>query len=244
MFCPECGNKLSENQKFCDECGTKIPIKQRSNPVVQDISPAALPANQSTSFHIYLDKYIRETTAFSSANSLVDGAQPLRLKWIVISVICTLLGVILGIGIMFLTFLVSILLSRLVVNVLLIVRLRKVYTTWGRTADFDELVVFLEDHLCRFNFTAWKRGNPIGALGMKIDDVYVIECLFNNKTYHRICFDLNKPGKYRIETTRATVKERLKDGGDRNPNVLYKSDYIVRPILEAATKYYFRYMAK
>lgn len=242
MFCPECGNQLSDNQKFCDECGTKIPMKPKSKPVVQDSPPIALPSDQSTAFYAYLDKYIRETTVFSSTLSLIEGAQPLRFKWIAISMVCVLAGLISGIGGLILAFLISIIISRLIIIALSIRRFRKTYTTWGRTADIDELVVFLENHLHRFGFTAWKRGNPTGALGIRIGDEYAIECLFNNKTYHHICFDINKPGKYRIEAVRATVKERLKDGGDRNHNVLYKSDYIVRPILEAATKYYFRYV--
>lgn len=206
MFCPECGNQLSENQKFCDECGTKIPIKQKSKPVVQDIPSIAPPPNQSAAFYAYLDKYIRETTAFSSTLSLIEGAQPLRFKWIAISLVCVFAGVISGIGGIIFAFMISVILSRLIVIALSIRRFRKTYTTWGRIAEIDELVVFLENHLHRFGFTAWKRGNPIGALGMRIDDEYVIECLFNNKTYHHICFDTNKPGKYRIEAVRSTVK--------------------------------------
>ena len=260
MFCPECGNQLSENQKFCDECGTKIPIKQPKNGNVQweqrmhqEYEPCSASTEgygnktipQSGDVYAYMDKYIRETTAFSSAVSLIDGAQPLRNMWIILLILCFFIGSRAGLAGLAVTFLILFATSGMALSILLLIRHRKTYTTWGRSVNIDDLTSFLEKYLYCMNFTAWKRGNPYRIPGLTVKDQYVIACQFNNKTYHHICFDMTKPGNYRIETVRTTAKEGLKDVvANHYYHLLYKNDYIVRPILEAATKYYFRYMAE
>lgn len=236
MYCPECGQLLSENQKFCSECGTQIPLKK---PETNHRKPEK---SAASNFSAYIDKYISKETTFTSASSLINGARPLRFKWITTAASSLLGCITIGLGGIIIGFLVSIIAFRIILPILLIKRGSKKYQTFGKTIDIDDLAFFLERNLDSTYFTAWQRGTP-SAFGLKNTGLLIVECLFNNKTYHRIIFDQDELSFYKIETSGVTAKERLKDGGDRNPNTLYKSDWIVRPILEAATKYYFRYVA-
>lgn len=239
MYCPECGTAINEGQKFCPECGT--PIQKR-----KQIQNAQVPFTQpdvDNRFISYLDKYIRNATTFTSAASLIEGARPLRFKWTIIGTVCALGLLFANVSGLILAFLLSLIAFRIILPLVSIKRNRKTYLTNGHTVDLDQLSVFLEDNLSHLPFTAWQRGYAAGPFGSSIGDWLVVVCLFQNKTYHRILFDKKKTGVYRIETVTATGKERLKDGGDHNPSLLYKSDCITRPILEAATKYYFRYVA-
>ena len=239
MFCPRCGNEVSENQKFCSECGNPIPVRKHT-----PAQPAQRNSNKAdhSSLSKYIDKYISKANTFTSASSLIHGAKPMRFTWMIIGILCLLGFFVLGpTGVIF-GLLVSFVVIRLTLLILMITRSSKKYTTMGCQVNsdvLDDLAVFLENNLDSTYFTAWQRGKPV-TLGILTADLLVIECLFNNKTYHRIVFDPDSSGTYKIETSRATAKERLKDGGDRNPRRLYQSDYVVRPILEAATKYYFR----
>ena len=239
MFCPRCGNEILENQKFCSECGNPIPVRQHTpaQPVRQNSSNT-----NDSCISEYIDNYISKATTFTSASSLINGAQPLRFTWMIIAVLCILSLFVIGPAGVIVGLLVSFIVIRLTLLILMIARSSKKYSTMGCQINsdvLDDLAIFLENNLDPTFFTAWQRGNPV-TLGILTADLLVIECLFNNKTYHRIVFDPYSSGTYKIETSRATVKERLKDGGDRNPRRLYRSDYVVRPILEAATKYYFQ----
>lgn len=262
MFCPECGNQLAEGQKYCDECGTKIPVRKVASvqqqqhykehheqasqpPPAQDMYYLhTVNANtQDDAFYGYLNKYIQQTTTFTSVVSLLNGARPLRLMWIIFGAMCLILALFSSIGVVLVACLAFIPISQIVLSLLVAARGRKSYTTWGRYADIDDLACFLEEQLYSLNFTAWERGNPT-VLGMTCHGLLVIKCIFNGKTYHQIVFDEAKPGSYRIESSKTTAKERLKHAGDINYSLLFKADYVTRPILEAATKYYFRYLAQ
>lgn len=241
MYCPTCGAELSETQKYCSECGTQIPLQKDTQ--AKNVQQHANQKNYPN-FSVYLDKYIRKATTFTSVASLINGAQPTKFKWLIISMLCLLGYMSLGIGGIIVGLLISFIIIRLTLLILLIVRCCKEYTSLGQVINvetLDNLAIFLENNLDSTHFTAWQRGKPV-TFGVLTADLLVIECKFNNKTYHRIVFDPEAKGTYKIEASRATAKERLKDGGDTNPSSLYKSDYIVRPILEAATKYYFRYV--
>ena len=249
MYCPECGQRLMKNQKFCSECGTKIPYINPSAVAQQSIQNSAEAVVSNTvkqglpDFSTYVDRYVSEVSTFTSANSLIHGAKPLRIKWITFAAL-TVLGYFISGPLSFiLAFLVTILAFRIILPLVLIKRCSRKYDTQGHTVDLDDLALFLEKNLDVNYFSAWERGTP-SVMGMKKSGFLLVRCLFNQKTYHRVLFDQDDMSFYKIETSGVTAKERLKDGGDRNPNLMYKSDYVVRPILEAAMKYYFTYVAK
>lgn len=239
MICPECGTELAESQKFCSECGARMPIR-RTEPKKNVVIPNPAASQSSEDFVSYLNDHIRKYTTFTSVEAFIVGAKPLRFKWISILVI-TGLGLVIGSvpGLIF-GFLVSILAFRVVVLLLLAKRTQRKYPNGRQSIDVDDLAIFLEDNLTQFGFTSWQRGNP-ALFGIRNTDQLIIECLFREKTYHHIVFDIRNMRTYRIETVRATAKERLKDGGDRNPNSLYRGDCIARPILEASIQFYLRY---
>ena len=249
MYCPECGHPLTENQKFCSECGTKIlqaitstaPQLSSKNPTETNVLDEAIQGLPD--FSAYVDRYVSEVSTFTSVASLIQGAKPLRIKWITF-VVLTILGFFVSGPLSFiLAFLVTILAFRIILPLVLVKRCSRKYDTQGHAVNLDDLAFFLEKNLDANYFTAWERGTP-SVLGMKKSGFLLVRCLFNQKTYHRVLFDQDDMSFYKIETSGVTCKERLKDGGDRNPNVMYKSDYVVRPILEAAMKYYFTYVAK
>lgn len=239
MYCPECGTELAENQKFCSECGARIPIRH-SEPKTDGVISKSVSSQNSDEFVAYVNDQIRKYTTFTSIESLIEGAKPLRFKWISILAISGL-GLLIGsIPGLVIGCLGSFLVFRVILLLLLAKRTQRKYPNGRRSIDIDDLAIFLEDNLSQFGFTSWQRGNP-ALFGIRDTDQLIIECLFRQKTYHHIVFDIRDMRNYRIETVRATAKERLKDGGDRNPNLLYKADCIARPILEASIQFYLRF---
>lgn len=249
MYCPECGQLLEENQKFCSECGTKIPYAS-TNPTAQQSfhnpTETSVPndiVQGLPDFSAYVDRYVSEVSTFTSATSLIQGAKPLRIKWLAFIALTILGFFVSGPYSFILAFLVTIIAFRIIWPIVLIKRGSKKYDVQGHTVDLDDLARFLEKNLDANYFTAWERGTP-SFLGMKKSGLLLVRCLFNKKTYHRVLFDQDDMSYYKIEVCGVSNKELFKDGGDRNPNLMYKSDYVVRPILEAAMKYYFTYVAK
>ena len=47
MFCPKCGNKLSDNAKFCDKCGNPVGSVP-NNPSVDHQTPAQTPVSEQS----------------------------------------------------------------------------------------------------------------------------------------------------------------------------------------------------
>lgn len=255
MYCPECGTKLDDNHKFCPECGTQIvyqpelsfedEIKQllQMDEYETDYQNDSQEDASRNDFRAYLDQYIRDTTVFTSTMSYLRGVKPLRYKWPIIgfiSLLCLIFFKLAGIVIALLLCVFGLV---VILPIISTVRNRKTYSTNGHSVDIDHLSFFLEENLSEFSFATWKRGNPKTVFG-KVEDWLVIISLFQNKTYHRIFFDVTKPGIYRIETVGETTKERLKVASGHNSSLLYKNDCITRPILEAAMEYYLRYIAE
>lgn len=140
MYCPECGTAINEGQKFCSECGA--PIQKR-----EQMQTAQMPFTQPNvdkRFISYLDKYIRNTTTFTSAASLIEGARPLRFKWIIIGTVCALGLLFANVPGLILAFLLSLIAFRIILPLVSIKRNRKTYLTNGHTVDLDQLSVFLE----------------------------------------------------------------------------------------------------
>lgn len=249
MFCPECGTELMEQQRFCHNCGTALSpdiwkMEYDEEPEVESFFPSPAkntPDVGSGDFRSYLNKYIRDTTTYSSAFSFLSGAAPLRFRWPITCLVCLLLSSFFNIGIGILGFIFSFIITRLICAVLVITRNRKQYPLYKKSLNIDDLASFLDENLCDYQFTAWRSGHP-SFLGSVYSDCEIIECLFRDKTFHRIILDQKHAGSYRIVADRLTGRERLKDAGSHNPTLMFISDFLARPILEAAIKYYLRHL--
>lgn len=238
MYCPECGAKLNTPSKYCPNCGALIP--GTGNYIHTEVERAQI-NNIFPNFKEYLDKYISHVTVFTSAEAYLSDAKPLRWRWPVILFASLLSGCLINIGMALVVFLISFIIIRIICSVGIVKINAKKYAMCGKTISIDQLAQFLEKALSDLPFSGWKRGTPtvllLGSTGQ-----LAVECLFQNKTYHRIVFDPQKPDAYTIQVARATGKERLKDCSS-SPVLCYKNDFLTRPILEAAMKYYIRYVA-
>lgn len=243
MYCEKCGMQLSDDAAFCSRCGlniaqTKAPPaefqKAQLPPTAfQMQAPPQMNDVQQTPCMAYVDQKIRETTTFINAQAFIDGAKPLKWRWLPI-----LLGGIVTIPVLGMGALIVWLVTDFAAGAMLTkLNLKQYQLPQGLQVDLDDLTQFLSANLSSLPVTAWQRGNP-STFGLQAENLEVVECLFRGKTYHRIMFDRNHPGVYKIMVFTSTGKERLKNGGGNNPVVLYKAHYLLQPILAAAMEYY------
>lgn len=231
-LCINCDTELGEDDLFCRNCGTM----QETTGVEQN-DPTKMP--NAPDFAEYVDSRLREQTPFLDTLSFIEGAKPLKWRWPV-TFAATVLGVVIDPFIGIAVFMAALLLNIFVCSFLLTKRNQKKYSMNGKKVDCEELAVFLSKHLQGLPFSAWKRGNP-AFLGIRNSKIEVVECMFKQKTYHRIIFDTKYEDTYQISTNDTSRKERIKNGGKTSSAVMYKADCIARPILEAAVEYYLQF---
>ena len=257
MYCGNCGRKLLGNELFCPECGEKVIVQEEYK--AEETEPMKEVFEQETqqpeenqhcemnernnkqqpSMKEYVDLYIRENTAFIDTKAYLEGYKPLKNRWpitLLIAAISALVNPLLPILVLMLSFLVVIFLT----EGCLIMFNQEKYSLNNKKVNMDELTLALSEGLADLPLTEWRRGVPT-KLGMKIEEQEVIECLFNNKSYHRIVFNTNDSNCYTIKCNDSTKKERFKNGGTKNSVLMYKSDKVLRPILQAAMEYYLKY---
>ena len=185
----------------------------------------------------YVDKSIKESTVYIDAKSFIDGTKPLKRMWIVLFFVVAISAIVnIGVGILLL--LLSVAIVPTVVAAIFIFRenMKKYNFDSSIKIDLDELCEYLKNNLEGLSFSEWRRGNPSTIAGT-VENVEIIECCFKNKTYHRFVFDKTRGGEYKIVASHVATKEKLKrmsHGGV----FMYKSHYVVLPILKAAFEYY------
>ena len=185
----------------------------------------------------YVDKIIKEKTTFIDAKSFMEGAKPLKIMWLIL-LLAVAVGLIINTGVGILCGLVAIVMPMFITTFLNVKQNAQKYSYDGSVElDLDELCKFLKDSLNDFPFTEWQRGN-LSTFGVVSENIEIIEVCFKNKTYHRILFDKTRKGEYQIQVSHASTKERMKRMSHANV-LLYKSNYVVAPILNAAVEYYF-----
>lgn len=100
MFCHKCGTQIAEGAAFCHKCGTKVvyadTFQQPIDATVQTIESqlemaqeiSAVPVQADTAvngendFRRFLDSHVQATTAYLSAEELLNSHVPQRFVWV------------------------------------------------------------------------------------------------------------------------------------------------------------------
>lgn len=103
MFCHKCGTQISDEAGFCHKCGTKVAyaetIQHQDTPApiiepkqavaaepVQQIpvtsAQASSPMGDGYGFKEFVDSHVRATTAYRSAEELLNSRVPQRFVWV------------------------------------------------------------------------------------------------------------------------------------------------------------------
>lgn len=218
MNCIFCKSELSQDSKFCPNCGKAVPIADTS--AIQDIQA-------------FIDGRIKAQTTFLSARDFLQGAKPLRFRWII-----TIIGAIISIPVFCLGAIPAFIISTFICGGKHLKLNAKKYTL-PCDVDIQELGEFLRRNLTPLAFSEWQVGIP-SAFGLRDDSTAVIQCVFENKTVHRIVFQEDKD-TYKIIVQGATTKNHMIRGGTlASAGLMFKNEYRVQPILAAAVEYYFQ----
>lgn len=153
----------------------------------------------------FIDSRIKTQTTFLSAQDFLKGAKPLRFRWII-----TMIGAIISIPVFCLGVIPAFIIATFICGGKHLKLNSRKYTL-PCEVDIKELGDFLRQNLSGFAFAEWQVGVP-SAFGLRDDSTAVIQCVFENKTVHRIVFQEDKD-TYKIIVQGATTKNHMIRGG-------------------------------
>lgn len=248
MYCNNCKKEIPTDDKFCPDCGS--PVSEMS--CMQ-----------------FVDNCIKTNTTYLTAQDFIQGAKPLKGRWIASAVTMGIIGIILEIvaqnnaslsrhsvqDVLYLVFVpwIAGLLCGLFVFVMssivygfkvtkMELKTHKMPDNWKLQEEtLQSLGTFLRENLSSLPLTKWECGNP-AILGIRVSSILNLQCVFKNQTIHQICFPDKDKNSYCIKVF-ATTKHRWLRGGSHWGVVSflrYKNAKIFHPILEAAIDYYIR----
>lgn len=222
MYCKSCKTEVNPSSKYCPNCGKLL--SETDDFLDQGVLG-------------FIESKIKAQTTFLSTQDFLQGAKPLRFRWI-ITVIAAMISVpiyCLGVIPAFMLTLYICLGKNIKLNA------RKYPLPCE--IDIENLGDFLRRNLSSLSFTEWQVGVP-SVFGLKDDSVMVIQCVFEHKTIHRIVFEEGKD-TYKIIVEGPTTKSFLIRGGTlASSGLMYKNGYRVQPILAAAVEYYLQNLEK
>jgi flagellar basal body-associated protein FliL len=279
MICPKCGELNSEKTKYCFDCNTELikpcNLPVADNSVVQadnlqsqkqKLDEKIMLKVRSDDFRSYVDNYVRKETGFDSAQDYLNRKKPMKPIWLILFIGTIILGSIGGIfainrevdamitslimGVMGLgaLYFISYLLCG-IINATRNTKKQFISQTIGNKIDVERVTAFLHENMQCFPFGGWHTYKAPILGGLVASNIDIVECVFNNKTIHRIVF-VGDESFYKICTTGiidSTAAKAIKTTAgilgvnNSSPNFykLYKNSHMAVPFLKAAMEYYF-----
>jgi hypothetical protein len=272
-FCFDCNTELAKPYEppVANNPIEQVEIQTKqiddSQPEIQEYAKKVIIKINPNDFRSYVDNYMRKQTGFNSTQDYLNRKNPMRKIWFILFVGSIIVGGINAIGAFnnggnalgsFLIFGVmglgvSYVFTYLgcgIVNGIRNSKKQLLSQTAEGKVDLEGLIEFLRENLQNFSFGEWHTYKAPVLGGFIESNIDIIECVFNNKTIHRIVFVDDEPF-YKICTvgivdsaaakTARAMAGMLGVNNRRKPNFykLYKNSYLTLPLLEAAMECYF-----
>ncbi|MCM1191284.1 MAG: zinc ribbon domain-containing protein [Butyrivibrio sp.] len=87
MFCSKCGALIAEGAGFCQKCGNKVVSGDKGEAADSQPAQASQQAYDMAGFKAFVDKHVRETTKFQSAEDILNHSKPWLFIWICVGVL-------------------------------------------------------------------------------------------------------------------------------------------------------------
>ena len=217
MYCNSCKTEVNISGKFCPNCGSAV-------------SDASAVGRQDVLS--FIDGKIKAQTTFLSTSDFLQGAKPLKFRWVI-----TFIGALVTCPWYCWGAIPAFIISMFVCSGKLIKLNARQYPLPAQV-NIEKLGDFLRQSLSTLPFSEWQVGVPT-AFGIRAS-ADAVQCVFENKTVHRVVFEEGK-NVYKIVAQGATAKQHfLRGGALASSGLTYKNAYRTQPILAAAVEYYFQ----